>query len=522
MRYRHTTAVATAVAGALVLAACGGGNGNGNGGGESGEAGGNGEPASLDALTIMAPFFSPTAPEPGGEIEEALSDLAGVDLNMRWVPNSNYGDQTNVVLASDDIPDVMVIQDKSQGFIQTAEAGGFWELTDYLASGDFPNLVTENPEVQEASGVNGQVYGIYRARDVIRHSIILRADWMENLGLEDPETLDDLAEIARAFTEDDPDGNGADDTYGLIVPEWPAAVGTGSPWDAIDIWHGSGNVWRDDGGELTATWTTDEWRDSLRFQRDLIDSGYVNPDFATMPPEDWNQRFMNGDGGIIIDVQSRAAELINLYRQNDPDDFDSYVRLVGQVEGPNGKFSLPTAGYAGFLAVPRSSIETEEELLAVLQVLNDLNSPEAQILMNNGMEGHNFEVQDGFAVNDPEMQEFTDFVTGAWAQLGMNVAGYHAYSPLPQTDYDVEILELREELQERDLQDAVFNPALGLISETYVTNATQLDTLIADARIQYLAGQIDEAGMDEAVERWRSSGGDQVDTEVNELYSHTG
>lgn len=472
----------------------------------------------LESLDIMAPFFSPTPPEEDDPIDKALSEIAGLDLSVQWVPNGDYGAKTNTVLAGDDIPDVMVIQGKDQAFVQTAEAGGFWDLTEHLASGDYPNLVTENAEVQEAASVNGKVYGVYRARDVIRHSVILRQDWLDNLGLALPETTADLAEIARAFTEDDPDGNGENDTYGMINPAW-AGFGDGSPYDAIEVWHGSGNVWTEEGGELVPSFTTPEWSQALQYERDLVANGYVNADYATMDPATWNEPFLNGEGGIIIDVQSRAGELVKLFKEQDPEGFDRYVALAGQVEGPNGTYARPTAGYAGFLAIPRSGVQTEEQLDQVLTALNELNTTEAQNLLNHGIEGENYTVEDGGVVFDAAKQDFTDQVTGAWAQLGTNVAGYNAHPFKRTTEYETSLDQLRLDLQAEDLPNAVYNPAAGLVSPTYTTSGAQLDAIIADARIQYIAGQIDEAGLQAAIDTWRSSGGDDVIKEMNDLYS---
>jgi putative aldouronate transport system substrate-binding protein len=477
---------------------------------------GGGEP--LESLDIMAPFFSAAPPAEDDPIDQALSEIAGLDLSVQWVPNSDYGAKTNTVLAGDDIPDVMVIQGKDQAFVQTAEAGGFWDLTEHLTSGEYPNLVTENPDVQEAASVNGKVYGVYRARDVIRTSVIVRQDWLDNLGLDQPETTADLYEIARAFTEDDPDGNGQDDTYGMINPAW-SGIGNGSPYDAMEVWHGSGNLWRDEGGELVPSFTTPEWNQALQYERELVANGYVNPDYATMDPATWNEPFLNGEGGIIIDVQSRATELVKLFKEQDPDGFDRYVALVGQLEGPNGTFALPTAGYSGFLAVPRAGVQNEDQLQQVLTALNELNSTEAQNLMNHGIEGDNYTVEDGGAVFDPAKQDFTGQVTGAWAQLGMNVAGYNAHPIKQETEFDGALYQLRLDLQAEDLANAVFNPAAGLVSPTYMTSGAQLDTIIADARIQYIAGQIDDAGLQAAIDTWRSSGGDDVVQEINDLYS---
>ncbi len=51
------------------------------------------------------------------------------------------------------------------------------------------------------------------------------------LGLEAPTTLDEFMEVAKAFTFNDPDGNGKDDTYGycaFIDGSGLAAMGLGS------------------------------------------------------------------------------------------------------------------------------------------------------------------------------------------------------------------------------------------------------------------------------------------------------
>jgi putative aldouronate transport system substrate-binding protein len=52
----------------------------------------------------------------------------------------------------------------------------------------------------------------------------VRQDWLDKLGLEGPQTIDDIESIARAFIEQDPDGNGVADTYGLTGTLQPVMV----------------------------------------------------------------------------------------------------------------------------------------------------------------------------------------------------------------------------------------------------------------------------------------------------------
>lgn len=503
---RRLSALALVTVGAVALAGC--------------SAGGaaEGESAELTSLSIMAPYLVTNAPAESNELGAAIEEIAGVELDITWVPNSSYGDKMNITLAGDDIPQVMVIQGKDPGFVRNAEAGAFWDLTEFLD--DYPNLKTTLPEVQTASSVNGKVYGIFRARDVMRSAVIIRKDWLENLGLDMPETTDDLQAVAAAFTEQDPDGNGVDDTYGLIIPKWPGAIGSNSPYDVIETWFGAGNRWTERDGELVPSFTTDEWLEAVQYEKGLVDGGYVNPDYTTFDSANWNEPFLNGKGGIIIDVHSRASVLMNLFKDADPEGFDQYVDVTGNLIGPEGEMNAqPTTGYSGFLAIPKTNVRTEAELRAVLEVLDKLNSAEAGPLLNNGIEGETYTLDGDLAVAvDDAPQELKDAVL-SYSQLGMNVRGFQGYLPKQASAYEQEMYDKRKAIEAADLEHAVYDEAAAFVSPTYTSKGAQLDVIVSDARIQYIAGQIDLEGLKSAVALWRSSGGDDVIAEINELAS---
>jgi len=506
-RSRVLTGFALITVGATALAGCSAG------GGENDADRG---AAELESLSIMAPYLVTNAPTEGNEIETAVEDVVGADLDITWVPNSSYLDKTNITLAGDDVPQVMVVQGKDPGFVRNAEAGAFWDLTDYLA--DYPNLKTTFPEVQKAASVNGKVYGIYRARDVMRAAVIVRKDWLANVGLELPKTTEDLYEVAKAFSEDDPDGNGVDDTYGIIIPKWPGAIGTNSPYDVIETWHGAGNRWTERDGELVPSFTTDEWLEGVQYEKQLVDDGLVNPDYATFDSAKWNEPFLNGQGGIIIDVHSRAGVLMSLFKEVDPENFENYVDVTGNLEGPEGELHAhPTTGYSGFLAIPKTNVRTERELRGVLTVLNELNSAEAGPILNNGIEDVTYTLDGDLAVAVDDAPQALKDTVSSFAQLGMNVTGFQGYLPKQPTDYEQEMYDKRKAIEASDLESAEFDPASAYVSPTYVSKGAQLDVIVSDARIQYIAGQIDLAALEDAIELWRSSGGDDIIAEINEL-----
>lgn len=65
--------------------------------------------------------------------------------------------------------------------------------------------------------IDGRLYGLPLERGLSRDALTYRYDWLQNLGLEEPKTVEDLVNMFLAFTNDDPDGNGEDDTYGTVT-----------------------------------------------------------------------------------------------------------------------------------------------------------------------------------------------------------------------------------------------------------------------------------------------------------------
>ena len=86
-----------------------------------------------------------------------------------------------------------------------------------------------------------------------------------------------------------------------------------------------------------------------------------------------------------------------------------------------------------------------------------------------------------------------------------------------------EIAEQIAEAQKENLNYLVSNPGKALLrtSETYNSIGAQLDQLISDGRIQYIVGELDEAGWQNLLQDWRKQGGDAVIAEVNAVYAKT-
>lgn len=95
---RRATAVAAVAAMlGLTLAACSGGQ----------------APTDPNTVTIMAPYFNASPPASDGAVQKKLDEMTGKTVKITWAPNASYEDKTNITLASSDVPEVMVIQGKT-------------------------------------------------------------------------------------------------------------------------------------------------------------------------------------------------------------------------------------------------------------------------------------------------------------------------------------------------------------------------------------------------------------------------
>ena len=74
--------------------------------------------------------------------------------------------------------------------------------------------------------------------------------------------------MLKAFKEKDPDGNGKDDTYGLVMVKWTAGWGAG--FDQIKLWFGAPNVWGERDGQLVPEFEYDEYLEALKFMKSCM------------------------------------------------------------------------------------------------------------------------------------------------------------------------------------------------------------------------------------------------------------
>ncbi|WP_308638253.1 type 2 periplasmic-binding domain-containing protein [Paenibacillus silvisoli] len=146
----------------------------------------------------------------------------GINLKNLWkVNDAQYQNKIAVTMASGDMPDFMEVD--AQQFQILVEAGTIADLTDayntYASDLTKGSMDANNGVRLKAATMDGKLMGIPADGGDITDTqlIYIRKDWLANVGLEPPKTMDDVINIAMAFTKNDPDKNGKNDTYGLSL-----------------------------------------------------------------------------------------------------------------------------------------------------------------------------------------------------------------------------------------------------------------------------------------------------------------
>ncbi len=454
---------------------------------------------------------------------ELLENYTNTDITWELYDSNSYYEKLTLKYASGELATVMVT-DQNAEFMSACKYNTFWDLTDYLDLYD--NLSVIPASVRMNASQDGKLYGVPRSRNLGRNACSYRSDWADRLGLGHPETINDLYEMAVAFTNNDPDGNGKNDTYGFGLDSWSGQ------WDIMFPWFGVHNVWGfDENGKLEYYAMQDEFKTALKEFQKWNSEGLIN--------EGWNslgagkaekEIFRNNIAGIqiqVADTTRKSQEAMN-GSETAPGNYpDARFTYFGAVEdGTHGYNVLPTAGYNGYVAVTKALAPTEAELLKALQFLNDVNDAYVVNLVQFGLEGKDHYIDaNGYGVRYTSDEKSAMGISTASYRDGYNqmLGFWHnaeeaAKILVTDPSLNSDIRNAENAIKVENEQYTIANYGAGFTSETYVKKGAELDDMIEKAILDFILGNIDEVGLDAQLQTWLEAGGQDYINEINAAY----
>lgn len=194
-----------------------------------------------------------------------------------------------------------------------------------------------------------------------RKGLFIRKDWLEKLGLNMPASWEELYETAHAFTHNDPDGDGVNNTYGL----------TGDGLGTLRYFFASTGIsnryWnKDENGNWFFGALDDRNIVPLEWLRKMYKDGSLDPDFAATTWREGLQKFSSNAFGLCVrnaDADWIRNVMEKHYGAANPDvnPFDR-VSVVGALGNNKGDDPRMEAYISCMVAVQFSPKITEEKM----------------------------------------------------------------------------------------------------------------------------------------------------------------
>ena len=348
-------------------------------------------------LTVMLPDFYSTEDfqTEGNPVLDAIEAATGVKLEINFVANSTYGEAVATTLTDSNMPMVMAVTDaRATNIINSARAGAFWDLTDYIADAEnYPYLAQGDPAVYNNISVDGRIYGIFRSRAYPRAGIYYRSDIAKEVGIEkEPETIEELTALAEALA------GYSDDTYALNMCSY-----TDGTINVITCAFGAPNVWGVNAdGDIYPAHEDPAYLEGLNWLRHLYEIGGIDPDFVTIDSTNWDNIERTGKAFMRFDCLDNGYRQQEWFETNEGVT-DQIFEIIGGLKKEDGSITLwpQNPGFAGEIMVTKAV--SEADLPKVVKFLDWCNGPEGQMLLNWGVEGVTYWLDaDGYRLAAPE------------------------------------------------------------------------------------------------------------------------
>lgn len=311
--------------------------------------------------------------------------LTGIKVQMIQPPDSEYNNKLTTMLSTGEPLDLVYIDASIFESLYAQNPTMFAPLTKWIEASPVlsdPQVIPKS-EWDRIRRSNGEIYAVFNKFEQGTMPII-RMDWLKKLGLPVPKTFDDYYNVLKAFTFNDPDGNGKNDTYGAVMGY--------TLYDSSGLFGAYGlarGFQKDASGNLYSPYATDAAIPVYQFFARLYKEGILEPNFVTNQSSTFRNIFMTDKAGMTF-YWAAWCGLFNqqVHAQNPNSPFDA--EGIAPPIGPNGKQML-RSGPDGLMVTPTSSKNNQ----LAFKIMEFWNTPAGNILGSLGIKGYDYNVTDG-------------------------------------------------------------------------------------------------------------------------------
>ncbi len=474
----------------------------------------------------------------------------GIKIKNNWVvDDTQYLQKVNVSIVSGDLPDFYMVDQKQLQIL--IEGDQIMDLTEVYNNYASP-LVKKNYE--EANGLKltgakykDKLYGMPRDGGSLEGAqfIWIRTDWLAKVGLTPPKTMDDVLTIAKAFTEQDPDGNGKDDTFGLnsnmnLFDGYAGLDGFFNGYHAYPYnpSNGSGakTMWiKDASGSIVYAGIQPEVKTALAKLQEMYKAKAIYKEFNVIDGTKASELEVANKVGMHYGAFWNAAWPLADTKKLDPK-ADWGVYPIVSADGTPAKAAITSVVPSWYFVVNKNCKNPEAVMKLINYYLEKLygeTADEKFHVVNAGEVSYSIfsysPISGGFAENnqDAHYAVIDALTTNDTSKLNTEQKGYFdnitKYRAGDMSLWNTERIFGPDSAyavlgQYKKDNSFVINEFYGGTTPTMTERGSTLKDLEAQMITKIIMGEPLEA-FDKFVADWKSQGGDQMTKEVNDWYN---
>lgn len=489
-------------------------------------------------------------------VEKMLLEKHGinVDIDVTYIEYANYNEVLAPRLAGGTAPDVFLAMSDTnlisyydQGVIASWDVDFFKEnapdVWNFVETGaNNGDLADQFDMWKEKSLIDGKMVVVPSLKpdgNMPYKTMIYRGDWIENLGIAEedlPKTVDEFVDLMYRFTKEDPDGNGADDTYGLSCTALKSLFGA---YGIYSGFVGGTSYWYVENDEVKHPDISDKAKEVVSILAGMYADGVIDPEFVTgteaAPGGYWaaSNGLINGYFGASANASIDHFRLKEVLNDAGGPVAQTYWSVNGEdakfvyapwPAGPDGDFGW-CVGYAVAVsesAVYNAALNNDPEKLAVIfQIMNAFaTDDELYMLAAYGIEGEHYDMVDGRPIRKSDLTNADLNEVGVWGCRSLYGAD-RAFSELAYNlvFYNDPSIANRLNYFKKDQYNSYIQNAVSTTLPSDASYISELNTLRDETWISMIKGEKSVDEWDAYVEEWLSLGGQQLITEANDWYA---
>jgi putative aldouronate transport system substrate-binding protein len=246
-----------------------------------------------------------------------LTKRTNVTFQPSVVPLSDYEDKRSLMIGAGDAPFIIPKTYPAQETPFVA-SGSILPVSDYLdLMPNFKEKVAKwnlQPDLDTLRQSDGRFYvlpGLHE-NPWVDYSLAVRADILDKLGLQIPQTWEELRTVLKAMKAEYPDSYPLSDRWGTLTPGANLLNIIGISYGAPGGWgYGQGVMWDPGAQKFAFTGAMEPYKQMLQYLNTLVKEQLLDPESLTQTDDLAIQKLVSGKSFMI---STNAQTLVNEYR----------------------------------------------------------------------------------------------------------------------------------------------------------------------------------------------------------------